>query len=125
CTFTPFQRRTVFLVLQPRKFFSSASRFAASYGLKVSSVALFSTAKNWPASIRYSSLHGGALDIFHNQVIRADVMQRANVRMIECSDRAGVALEALIMRAAQYLDGDRPAQARILCPVHFAHASGA
>ncbi len=75
------------------------------------------------------------LEVFHDEVVhavlRADVMQRADVRMIQRGDGFGLALHALAQFGVgremrrQHLDGDLAAQPRVACPIDFAHAAGA
>ena len=61
----------------------------------------------------------------------ADVVERADVRMIERRDRARLALEALAQlrvgreRRRQDLDRDRAVEPRVAGAVDFAHAAGA
>src|SRR5262249_29141899 len=66
-----------------------------------------------------------SLAVLHHQVIGAEIVQCANVRMIERCEGARFALEALTMLLVQDLDGDGAAQARILCAIYLAHAPGA
>jgi hypothetical protein len=42
-----------------------------------------------------------AFDQLHHQIVRADIVQRADVRVIQCGDRARLALEPLAETAAQ------------------------
>jgi hypothetical protein len=75
------------------------------------------------------------LDVLHDQewnaVVFAEVVQRADVRVIHRGERAGLALESLLpcriraQVARQDFDGDRPIQTRVDRPVHLAHAAGA
>ena len=76
-----------------------------------------------------------ALDILHDEVIdRArlpDVVERADVRMIQLRDGAGFTLESLAEigvireRRLQDFNGDRAVEAGIACLVDFPHAAGA
>jgi hypothetical protein len=66
-----------------------------------------------------------SLDVLHHQIVRADVVQRADVRMIEGGDRTRFALEPVRERRLQNLDRDRAIQARIVGFVHLAHAASA
>ena len=76
-----------------------------------------------------------ALEILHDQVGRAlvfaDVVQRADVRMIERGDCARFAVEALaelwIARElrAENLDRDGSVEPRIARPINFAHPARA
>ena len=76
-----------------------------------------------------------ALQVLHNQeveaVMTADVVERADVRMIESGNRAGLALETtaeLQIGAdvpSQNFDRDGPLQAGISRTIHLTHAAGA
>ena len=76
-----------------------------------------------------------ALYVFHdnevNAVLTADVVQRADVRMIQAGDGFGLALEALTachivgeMRGKN-LDGDRTLQSHITRLINLAHSARA
>src|SRR5262245_18629920 len=60
-----------------------------------------------------------------------DVVQRADVRMIERRDRARLAVEPLAQlrigreRSRQHLDGDGPLKPRVSCAIDLAHPAGA
>ena len=54
----------------------------------------------------------------------ADVVERADVRMIERRDRAGFALEALGERALDGLDGDVAIEPDVVGAIDVAHAAG-
>ena len=74
-------------------------------------------------------------EIFHHQVIdavlMADVVERADVRMIQAGNGAGFAIESLAnFRRVGYalrenFDGDGAVQPRIARAIHFAHATSA
>src|SRR5215471_256628 len=72
-------------------------------------------------------LHHEILDA----VLTADVVQRADVRMIEARDRFRLALEPLLeIEVArdvigQDFDRDGALEARVACTVDLAHAAGA
>ena len=76
-----------------------------------------------------------AFEILHDEergaVLLADVVQRADVRMIELRDRAGFAIEALAeLRVGgegvgENLDRDRAIEPRVAGFVHLAHPAGA
>jgi len=59
----------------------------------------------------------------------ADIVERTDVRMIQCGDRACFAIESFaqgrITRDSrwQYLDGDGTIESRIARPIHLAHAA--
>src|SRR5207248_11390538 len=57
-------------------------------------------------SQRQRTFKGATLDVFHYQVVRADVVQRANVRMIQRGYGAGLALETGRELLPSGLDGD-------------------
>ncbi len=78
---------------------------------------------------------GLAFDALHHQKLHAfllsNIVQHANVRMIQAGDGLGLALKTLSengifgeMRRKNF-DGDGAVQARIACAVNFAHASRA
>ena len=64
-------------------------------------------------------------------LIVADVVQRADVRMVQAADRARFALESIAERRVagkllgQDLDRHQPIQARVDSAIHFAHATRA
>ena len=79
-----------------------------------------------------------AVDQFHDEIRRvdatdaggADVVQRADPRMIELGDRACLALQPLavvliVKVARENFQGDITAKSRIACPVNLAHAAAA
>jgi len=65
-----------------------------------------------------------AFDQFHHQIVRSDVVQRADVGMIQRRDRACFALEALAETLVGELDGDVPSEPGIAGSIHDAHAAG-
>jgi hypothetical protein len=68
---------------------------------------------------------GGAFDEFHDQVIGADVVDRADVRMVEGGDGAGFALESFVEFFFGNFDGDRAIEAGIAGSVDLSHAARA
>ena len=62
---------------------------------------------------------------FHHQVVGTDVVERADIGMIQRRDGARLALEPLGELLARNLDRDRPAQPRVVRLVDLAHAAGA
>ena len=72
-----------------------------------------------------------AFEQFHDQVAVADVVERADVRMIELRDRLGLALEARpqlrVVRELrrQDLDGHAAVEASVVRAPDLAHAAGA
>ena len=68
-----------------------------------------------------------ALDVFHHEIVLADVEQRADMRMIQAGNGLGFALEALAEASLDGLDGDGPVEPRVTRPIdrtHPAHADG-
>src|SRR5229473_1446019 len=59
------------------------------------------------------------------QIIRPDVVECADVRMIQRGNGARLALEALAEFVLKDLDGDDAVQARVESTIHLAHAAGA
>src|SRR5690349_4627416 len=65
-----------------------------------------------------------------NSLVDTDVVQGADVRMIEAGDDRRFAIEAVTPLGIgreirrQELDRDGAAEAGVDCPVHFAHATG-
>ena len=62
---------------------------------------------------------------FHHQVVGADVVERADVGVIQGSDRAGFRLEALAEAFRRNFDGDIAAKARVVGAIHLAHPARA
>ena len=65
------------------------------------------------------------LDVLHHQVIRPDVIELADVWMIECGDRTSFALESLGVLGLEALDGDDTIDSRVAGFPHFAHSARA
>ena len=63
-----------------------------------------------------------AVDQLHDEVVRPDVVERADVRMIERGHGTGFALEPFAELLGGELDGDLPTQAGVAGPIDFAHA---
>jgi len=61
-------------------------------------------------------------DVLEDQIIGADVVDLADVRMVERRNRARFLIEALLMRV-QRLHGDRAVKSRIPRLPDFAHAA--
>jgi hypothetical protein len=61
----------------------------------------------------------------HNEVVRADVMNRADARMIERRDAARFAREAVTEPAGRELERDHPVEPCIARGPDFAHPAGA
>src|SRR5690349_18476346 len=62
------------------------------------------------------------LDVLQDQVIRPDVVNLANVRMIERGNRTRFLLEAPSVMALQSLDGDDTVEPCVACFPDLAHA---
>jgi len=62
---------------------------------------------------------------FHHQVVRAYVVQRADVGMIQRRNAVGFALEPVGKSLGGNLDGDFAIQASVAGPVHLAHSARA
>ncbi len=65
------------------------------------------------------------LEGLHYQVIRADIVKLADVRVIQRCDRASFALEAFTELGCGSLDGDNAVQTRIARLPHLPHAARA
>ena len=69
-----------------------------------------------------------SVDVLEHQVVRADVVNLADVRMVETGDGARVTLESPPPvgvggeLGGQHLDGDVAAQTRVVCLPHFTHS---
>ena len=60
----------------------------------------------------------------HHEIVGPDVVQRADVRMVERGDGAGLPLEAVAEAFGRHLDCDVPAEAGIARAIHRSHAAG-
>ena len=58
---------------------------------------------------------------FHDQIVRSDVIELADIGVVERGDCAGFVLEPFAERLLRDLDGDGATEARIASLVHFAH----
>ena len=74
---------------------------------------------------RQRSLERRALDVLHHQVIRPDIVERADVGMIQRRDSARFALESFAELGLGNLDRDDAIEARVAGLVHLAHAARA
>lgn len=63
------------------------------------------------------------LDVLHYEVVRADIIQSADIRVIHCGDGAGFALESLSELFRRNLDGYIAAEACITSLPDLAHAA--
>ena len=66
-----------------------------------------------------------ALDVLHHQIIRTDIINLADVGIIQRSDSLGFALESFAELGLGNLDGDAAGETRVTAPVHFSHAARA
>ena len=64
-----------------------------------------------------------AVEELHDQVVRPDVVELADVRVIERRNGARFALEAVAEFGGRLLDGDEPVQPRVTRFVHRAHSA--
>ncbi len=64
-------------------------------------------------------------DVLHDKIIRPDIVERADVRMIQSGDGAGLALETFSELRGGSFDGYVAAEAAVTCTIHLAHASRA
>jgi hypothetical protein len=65
------------------------------------------------------------LHILQHQVVGSDIVDLADMRMIQCGDCARFLFEPFAVLSRQPLDGDGAIQARIARFVDFAHTAGA
>jgi hypothetical protein len=70
---------------------------------------------------RQRTLQGLALDQFHDQEVRADVVEVADIGVVQRSDGSGLALEALAEALDRDFDGDIPTQPDGVSAIHLAH----
>src|SRR5215472_17342035 len=66
-----------------------------------------------------------SLDVFHHQIVRANVVQGADVRMIERRNGARLALEPFTVRRTEDLDRDGSVQTRVSGFPDFSHPARA
>src|SRR5215469_17704073 len=62
-----------------------------------------------------------SLNVFHHQIVRADVVQSADVRMIERRNSARFALESFTVRRTEDLDCDGSVQTSVSGFPDFSH----
>jgi len=63
--------------------------------------------------------------ILHHQVIGTDVVERADIGMVQRGHRSGLSLEAVGESFVRDFDGDVAVEARIARAIHLAHAARA
>ena len=64
-----------------------------------------------------------AFDVLHNEVIRADIVERADIGVVEGGDGAGFAQEAVGKLVGAELDRDIAMQPRVASFPHFPHTT--
>ena len=74
---------------------------------------------------RQRALQGLALDVLHHQVVRPDIVQGADVGVVQRGYGAGFALEAFGEVRARELHGDGAVESGVAAFVHFAHPARA
>ena len=65
------------------------------------------------------TLKRGAIDEFHDQVIRADVIELTDMGMVQRRDGSGFIFESLRELGLRNFDGDNPIEAGVACFVNF------
>src|ERR1700722_7032602 len=73
---------------------------------------------------RQRSCERPAFDVLQHQVIRPDVVDLANMRMIQRGDCTRFLLEPGSVVALQLLNGDDATKTCVACLPHFTHATG-
>ncbi len=66
-----------------------------------------------------------AFDVLQHQIVRADVVDLANVGMIQSRDCPGFLLKSRAVVAFQPLDGNIAIQTRVSGPIYFSHSARA
>src|SRR5580692_3394825 len=74
---------------------------------------------------RHRTLDFLAFDVLHDKVVGTDVVNLANVRMIQRCDGAGLAAKPLTEFFGRDFDGHNAAEARVVGFPYFAHSAGA
>jgi hypothetical protein len=64
------------------------------------------------------------VDVLHDEVIGADIVNGADVWMIQSGDRASLTLEALVELLGRYFYGDVALQTGVACPINVTHPPG-
>src|SRR5262252_7450643 len=65
------------------------------------------------------------LDVLHDEIVRTDIVELADMRMVERSDCPGFALESFAELLTRSLDGDDAIESRVACLPHFTHSTRA
>jgi hypothetical protein len=68
---------------------------------------------------------GWTVDELHHEVVRAHIVERTDVRMIQRGHRASLALEPFAELPGGDFDGDGAVQTGVASAVDFSHAAGA
>ena len=76
-------------------------------------------------SDRHRTVQGFALDVLHDEIVRADVIERTDVRVVHRRDRPSLTLKALTERCVARLDRDQPIKACVSRLPDLPHAPGA
>ena len=76
-------------------------------------------------SERHRSMQPLALDVLHDEVVGADVVERADMRMVHRRDGPSLTFKALTERAETRLDGDQPIEACVSRLPDLTHAASA
>jgi hypothetical protein len=66
-----------------------------------------------------------ALHVLEDEIVRSDVVQLADMRMVQSRDSACFTLETIAVIGVQHLDGDRSAESSVDGSMHLAHATSA
>src|SRR5262249_37248849 len=66
-----------------------------------------------------------SLDILHYQIVRADIVKLADMRMVQRSDCPGFALESFAELLTRSLDGDDAIEPCVACLPHYTHSARA
>lgn len=78
---------------------------------------------NRQAALQQSGCERFAFHQFHYEKVGAEIVQSANVRMVQCGDRSRFALEPVGEPFVYDLNRNQAVDARISRFVHFAHAA--
>ena len=74
---------------------------------------------------RHRTVQRRPVDVFHDEIPGPDVVEHADVRVVQRGDGASLLLEALAVRAIECFDRDRAAETGVGRLVDLAHAAGA
>src|SRR5271169_2178179 len=73
---------------------------------------------------RFAAARRLAFHVLEHQIIGSDVVDLADVGMVQSGDGPGFALEVLAVRAVEKLDGDRAIETGVARLPDLAHAAG-